>query len=272
MILLGGPTFCDSKDPEVQAKSHIEWGFRAAYCPPVDAADSAAVRAARDAFAKHGVAIAEVGAWCNMIGPDDASRLKNLDYVCRQLALAEEIGALCCVDYAGTRRPDCDHFADRANFSREVFDMIVQTVRGVIDRVKPRRTKFCLEMMQTCPPDTVDNYLELIRAIDRPAFAVHLDPVNMLYMPRDCYDSGRLLADCCERLGPWVASCHAKDIKISDGLAVHLDECIPGTGVLDYKAYVAGLKKIGRDVPLMLEHLRNAEEYRQARDYIKGFM
>jgi len=268
MILLGGPAFCDSKDFDVQAKAHLEWGFKAAYCPPVDAADAAAVRSARDAFARHGVVIAEVGAWCNMIGPEDDVRTKNVDYVCRQLALADAIGARCCVNYAGTRRPNDNHFFDPANFSPDVFDLIVQTARTVIDRVKPTQTKFTLEVMQTCPPDSVDNYLELIRAIDRPAFGVHLDPVNMLYSPRECLNSGKLLADSVERLGPWIASCHAKDIKVSDGLAVHLDECIPGTGLLDYKTFTASLKKLNRDVPLMLEHLRNADEYRQARDFV----
>ncbi|MCL2701227.1 MAG: sugar phosphate isomerase/epimerase [Phycisphaerae bacterium] len=272
MILLGGPTFCDSGDFDVLAKSHIDWGFRAAYCPPVKPGDSAAIRAARDAFAKHGVVIAEVGAWCNMIGPEDDTRAKNLEYVRGQLALADELGARCCVDYAGTRRPNSDWFFDRANFSREVFDMIVDTARSIIDHVKPTRTKFTLEVMQTSPPDSVDSYLELIRAIDRPAFGVHLDPVNMLYSPRECLHSGKLLADSVERLGPWIASCHAKDIKVSDGLSVHLDECIPGTGLLDYKTFTTALKKLGRDVPLMLEHLRDAEEYRQARDYVAGFV
>jgi len=268
MILLGGPAFCDSGDFDVQAKAHREWGYRAAYCPTVSLDDASAIRAARDAFERNGVVIAEVGAWCNMIGPEDETRTKNLDFVCRQLALADAIGARCCVDYAGTRRPNSDWFFDRANFTREVFDMIVETARSVIDRVKPTRTKFSLEVMQTSPPDSVDSYLDLIRAIDRPAFGVHLDPVNMLYSPRQCYESGKLLADSVERLGPWIASCHAKDIKVTDGLSVHLDECIPGTGLLDYRTFTTALKKLSHDVPLMFEHLSTAEEYRQARDHV----
>ena len=53
------------------------------------------------------------------------------------------------------------------------------TVRELIDAVKPKRAKFALEMMQYSLPDSVDGYLDLIRAVDRPAFAAHLDPVNL---------------------------------------------------------------------------------------------
>jgi sugar phosphate isomerase/epimerase len=156
------------------------------------------------------------------------------------------------------------------NFSAETFDVIVGTVREILDTVAPKRARFSLEMMQTCPPDSVDSYLDLIRAIDDDRFGVHLDPANIFYSPRQCYDSGATIRDCVERLGEWIVSCHAKDLTIRPGLAVHIDECIPGTGVLDYPAYVAALRTLGRDVPLMLEHLKSEAEYRQARDHVRG--
>ena len=46
---------------------------------------------------------------------------------------------------------------------------------GLIDAVRPKRAKFAFEMMQYSLPDSIDLYLDLIRAIDRPAFAAHLD-------------------------------------------------------------------------------------------------
>jgi sugar phosphate isomerase/epimerase len=146
----------------------------------------------------------------------------------------------------------------------------VQTVRDLLAVVKPARTKFTLEVMQTCPPDSVDSYLDLIRAIDRPAFGVHLDPANMFYSPRQCFDSAATIRDAVRRLGPWIASCHAKDLTIRHGLAVHIDECIPGTGFLDYRAYVSALNGLGREVPLMLEHLKTEADYRQAADFVRS--
>jgi sugar phosphate isomerase/epimerase len=272
MIRLGGPIFVKSDDPVELARAHREQGYTAAYCPPLKAGETQKIRAVREAYARHGVVIAEVGAWCNMVAPEEDKRCKNLAFVAERLALADEVGALCCVDYAGTVEPGKDWSALAANFSAEAFDLIVQTVRDLLAAVKPTRTKFTLEVMQTCPPDSVDSYLDLVRAIDRPAFGVHLDPANMFYSPRQCFDSGAAIRDAVERLGPWIASCHAKDLTIRQGLAVHIDECIPGTGVLDYRAYASALNALGRDVPLMLEHLKGEAEYRQAAEFVRGVM
>jgi hypothetical protein len=41
--------------------------------------------------------IAEVGAWVNLLDPDSAKRKANLQYVTERMALAEAVGARCCV-------------------------------------------------------------------------------------------------------------------------------------------------------------------------------
>ena len=53
-------------------------------------------------------------------------------------------------------------------------------------------------------PDSPDSYLQLLEAIDRPQFAVHLDPVNMISSPRRFYGSGDFLRECFAKLGPYV--------------------------------------------------------------------
>mgnify|MGYP000123366519 CR=1 FL=1 len=59
-----------------------------------------------------------------------------------------------------------------ASFTREM----ISPTRAIIDAVKPARAKFCYEMMGWAIPDSADRYLKLIKAVDRPAFGVHLDP------------------------------------------------------------------------------------------------
>jgi sugar phosphate isomerase/epimerase len=51
---------------------------------------------------------------------------------------------------------------------------------------------------------------------------------------------------------------------------VCLREVIPGRGQIDYKAYLSELSKLRVDAPLMLEHLKTAEEYEEGRHYIQG--
>jgi sugar phosphate isomerase/epimerase len=268
MIRLGAPVSVAGDDPRELAREHRKQGYRAAYCPKVELEDAGRIAAIRDAFAAEDVLLAEVGAWCNMVAAEPAKRQTNQEYVRRRLALADAVGARCCVDYLGSVAPGTDFGPHPANLTPETFDLAVQTVRSIIDAVKPRRAKFCLEMMQWVLPDSVDAYLDLIRAVDRPAFAVHLDPVNIVVSPRIYFDTGSLIRDCFRRLGKWVVSCHAKDIVLHGKLSLHMDEAPPGLGNLDYRAYLTELNRLGDPPPLMLEHLPGPEDYAKARDRV----
>ena len=73
-------------------------------------------------------------------------------------------------------------------------------------------------------------------------------------------------------MGKHIRSCHAKDILLSGSLTVHLDEVIPGQGILCYKTYIEELKKIDPDTPLLLEHLKTEDDYMVARDYVRKFL
>src|SRR5690242_11295071 len=105
-IRLGGPIFIKSDDPVALAREHRRLGYSAAYCPEMATlSDSKLLHEIARAFAAENVVIAEVGAWKNLLDPDPVKRRENLDYVTQRCALAEAIGALCCVDIAGSYNP-----------------------------------------------------------------------------------------------------------------------------------------------------------------------
>src|SRR5438445_7131405 len=100
---LGGPIFSESRDPEEIARAHAAEGYRAAYWPGwLTAQESDAVREFERVFARHDLVVAEVGAWGHLIHPDPEVARKNRERAAERLALAEAIGARCCVDYTGT--------------------------------------------------------------------------------------------------------------------------------------------------------------------------
>jgi sugar phosphate isomerase/epimerase len=269
-IRLGGPIFLKSDDPVALAKEHRRLGYSAAYCPTASANDGDRVRAIRDAFAAEDVVIAEVGAWRNMLDPDPQKRAANLAYVTERLALAEAVGARCCVDIAGSFNPTVWYGPDPKNLSEEFFDLTVENCRTIIDAVKPRQTTFSIEMMGWNLPDGPDEYLRLIRAVDRQAFAVHMDVCNGVNSPRRFYRNAEFIRECFAKLGKWVVSCHAKDLAWIPEMNVHFREVVPGTGQIDYAAYLRELSMLGVDAPLMLEHLQTAEEYDAGREYIRS--
>lgn len=266
---LGGPIFGDSSTPELWIAAVRSQGYRAAYCPLDAAADDARVRAYAQAAAAADIVIAEVGAWSNPVSPNEQTRREAIVLCQKQLDLAERIGARCCVNIAGSRGAQWDG-PHPDNLTPDTFDLIVETVREIIDAVQPVRTFYTLETMPWAYPDDADSYLDLIAAIDRPAFAVHLDPVNLISSPQRYFGSGALLRDCFAKLGPWIKSCHAKDILLSSRLTVHLDEVRPGLGGLDYVAFLHELRRLDPNMPLLLEHLPDAAEYELAADFVRS--
>jgi len=267
-IRLGGPIFLKNDDPRALAREHRRLGYSAAYCPEAKLGDTGRLREIEKAFAAENVVIAEVGAWVNMLDPDAEKRAKNLHFVVERLALAEAVGARCCPDIAGSYNPTVWYGPHPKNLSQEFFDATVENCRRVIDEVKPKRTKFTIEMMGWSLPDGPDSYLRLLRAVDRSGFAVHMDVCNGINSPEKFYRSGAFIAECFRKLGPWIASCHAKDLQWIPEMNVHFVEVIPGRGEVDYRAYLSELAKLPVDAPLMLEHLKTAEEYDEGKRHI----
>ena len=264
---LGGPVLSPFSDPDEWIGLLKESGYSAAYCP-VDFEAEADIKAAyRDAAGQADIVMAEVGAWSNPISPDRGERHLALEKCRRQLELAEEMGARCCVNIAGSRSRKWDG-AHPENLSRGTFDAIVESVRSIIDSVNPSETYYTLETMPWIYPDSADSYLELIDAVDRERFAVHLDPVNLINSPARSFLNADLIRDCFRKLGPWIRSCHGKDSLLLEDFMVHIIEVRPGLGNLDYVAYLEELSQLDPDTPLMLEHLSTQEEYAKARAHI----
>lgn len=261
-IRLGGPVSGDFKDPQEWIQAVRSKGYSAVYCPVPVETDEVTVKAFEKAARDANIIISEVGAWSNPISNDEKERKEAIKKCKDSLALADLIGAGCCVNISGSRGEKWDG-PHPENLSRETFDMIVQTTREIIDEVKPVRTFFTLETMPWALPDSPDSYLELIKAINRKQMAVHLDPVNMINSPRRYYYNGAFIKECFNKLGPYIKNCHAKDILLNTNLTVHLDEVLLGTGGLDYIVFLTELRKL-KDVPLMLEHLKTNAEYDQA--------
>ncbi len=267
-VRLGGNIRYTSPDPEEMALAHVKLGYRAAYCPSVSLNDTARIKAISEAFRKHDVVIAEVGRWVNLLDANPEVRRKNRQQVTDGLALAEAIGALCCVDIVGSYSPTSWMGPHPDNLSQRFFDEAVLNARAIIDAVKPKRARFCYEMMGWSIPDSPDSALRLLKAVDREAFAVHLDPCNLINSPERFYRNTDLLNECFDKLGPWIVSCHAKDLTWDVEMNVHFREVCPGKGALDFKTYLRRLAQLPQNPPLMIEHLSTPEEYDQARRHI----
>jgi sugar phosphate isomerase/epimerase len=267
-IRLGGPVPGNFNDPSEWIKAVKALKYSAAYCPLQPGASGELIKAFRTEAKKSNILIAEVGAWCNTLDPNESARKISVKKNVDALQLADEIGAICCVNISGARGEIWDG-PYPGNYSGETFDLIVETVRYIIDQVKPVSAFYSLEPMPYMLPDSPDSCLDLIKAVSRKQFGVHLDPVNMISSPQRYYNNAAFLKECFVKLAPYIKSIHAKDILILPELTVHLEERRPGSGTLDYTVFLQETSKL-KDIPFMLEHLKNQDDYKLAADYVRA--
>jgi sugar phosphate isomerase/epimerase len=264
-LRLGGQVFLKTDDPEEIAREYRRLGFSAAYCPNMKPTDTDRIAGVRNAFASQDVVIAELGIWrYNMLARNLEERKAAIGAIADALAVADGVAARCCLTITGTYSAQ-QHGPDPRNYSREAFDATVENCRKVIDAVKPRNTKFAIEMLSWGLPDGPDPYLRLLKAVDRPAFGVHVDLCNIINTNQRFFANADLIEETFRKLGGWVCSCHMKDLV---GRNVHYIETVPGRGEIDYRAYVRTIAKYSPNAPMMIEHLSSPDEYEEGKQYI----
>ena len=263
MIRLGANLGLNPKDPEEWIAQARDLNCQAISSPIDDTASAEERRAYREAAKEHDILIAEVGVWNNPISPNLTERKAAVEKAVRQLELAEERGASCCVHIMGAAGAVWDGcYAE--NLTEDTYALSVDTVRQIIDAVNPKHTFYTIEPMPWMYPDSPDNYLKLIRDIDRPAFAVHMDYTNMINGLDKYFNSDDFIRECFQKLGPYIKSIHAKDIIAETQLPCSIREVLPGTGSINYRKVLKLADSLGREMPVLVEHLDTYEEYKTA--------
>jgi sugar phosphate isomerase/epimerase len=266
---LGGWILDGWQGPEAWIAALQQRGYTAAVWPLGPEADESTVQAVAQAAQDADIVIAEVGAWHNNpLSRDETVRRRALAAIQERLALADRIGASCCVNVAGSLGDQWDG-PDPADLADDTFDLVVESVRAIIDAVKPTRTFYTLETMPWMIPDSTESYARLIAAVDRPAFGVHFDPVNLMASPRILAHNGALIREFCRRFGALIQGVHAKDVVLAPRLTVHIDEVPPGQGVLDYRVLLAELERISPEMPVLMEHFQEERAYTEGAAYIR---
>jgi len=258
---LGAPVF-NFNTPEEWAQEHIRKGLGAAYWPlPVEAPEST-----RDAYLRaaqnHGLAIAEVGVWNNLLDADPAKREANIQISIQKLRLADAVGARCCVNISGSLAAQWDG-PHPGNLTPETFETVVNITRRILDEAAPAKTFYTLECMPWMYPHDLDSMQRLLDAVAHPRFAVHLDMANLMNMPEKVWRNAEHTRAWFNALGPRIRSIHAKDVILRTHMTTHIDEVLPGRGQFDF-AELLRCAHAQDDVTVMCEHLSTEAEYGEA--------
>ena len=271
-MLLGGTIIGQYRNMDEWETLLVRSRFRAITAPFDCNTDKRTIEAFLETAGRHDVTIAESGVWRNVMDSDPEAARQAIEYAKRQLAIADEYNIRCCVNIAGTSGCYGWDAADISNYKPETYEKSIRIIQEIIDDVKPTRAYYCIEPMPWMVPDGPDEYLDLIRDVQRPMFAAHMDFVNMINSPRRFLKSEAFISECFSKLAPYIRSTHIKDSRMDMmKLTTTLEECPPGEGMLDFGGILRIIhEQLPKDAPVLLEHMQTEEEYRRAYDFLSA--
>ncbi len=266
---IGGAVEKPYQNPEEWYQWVKKLGYRAVLAPIDYRASKEEKREYQNCAREHDLLIGEVGVWKNIIAIDDTERKEALEYCKNQLALADELSANCCVNVTGSRGEIWESFY-KENYSKDTYALVVDSIRDVIDAVKPTQTFYSVEPMPWMIPDSPNEYLQLIHDVDRSSFGVHLDFVNLINTPRKYVFCDEFIEECFSKLGTHIKSIHGKDVLMERAYTTLIHETMPGKGRVNYQKVARLCESLGPDTPLFVEHLPDFESYREAAAFVRA--
>ena len=202
-----------------------------------------------------GVDVSSIGAYRNLVAPDETERRGNLAYVRRCLELAPHIGARAVATHAGTLHPSEEWSDVPANASEAAWTALLEAVEHLLPVAESAGAVLALEGSVKSVLRTIARTIELLDRFPSPHLQLVSDPYN--YVSRALVPAQeRVAREFLDLFEHAFVVAHVKDVG-PDGAEVSTP--MVGTGVFRQRPYLEFLRTRRPDLPLILEHLEEDE-------------
>ena len=149
----------------------------------------------------------------------------------------------------------CDRATPRM-WTQETWSRCIVAVGELASEAESAGTDVAVHPHYMSPLFSIERVEDLLASVPSARLKVLIDIVN-LTSPEMVYRTTELVNNVFDRLGDRIVGLHANDVTMSGGgnTIVHVDEAVPGTGLMDLATVLRRLDALGRDVTLQVEHL-----------------
>ena len=233
----------------------------------------------RDTFRDHDLPICCVSGYTNIIHPDLAHRKANVDRLKEIIRNARALGSPYVISETGTYNTESEWMSDPKNKSEEGFETCRKVIAELAQEAYDHGAMFLLETYVNNVVGSVEETVKMFAQVDHPGLGLLMDPTN--YFETHNIDSmDKVLNQVFDTLTDKVKIAHAKDVARAgadkgekhadigddDALASHtfrgVGEIVlkaPGTGSLNYDLYLKRLSEKHPNIPVIIEHLDEAD-------------
>lgn len=207
--------------------------------------------AVRQQLADHGITIAALGAYRNLIATNPEKWQRNTAYLKACLELANDLGTAVVATETGTLHPTGDWSDTPENETQAAWDALYHVLDELLPVAEKAQSVLALEGFVNNVLKRVDQVAHLLQRYDSPHLKVMCDPYNYIakaLLPQADQITGEFLGHFQDEF----VIAHLKDVS-PDGAEIDTPEF--GTGVFAQEKYIQFLKTQRPDLPLIFEHL-----------------
>lgn len=239
----------------------------------------------RDTFRDHDLPICAISAYTNIVHPDLDERKRRVDYLKEILRNARKFGTPYVISESGTFNTESDWVHHEKNKTEEGYQTCLEVMEDLAQTAYDHGSVFLLETYVNNVIGSLEETQRVFKDLNHPGIELLMDPTNY-FETHNIDNQQQVLGDVFGSLGDRVKVAHAKDVKRSgsdksekhadigdaDALESHtfrgvgeIELPAAGLGELDYDFYVQQLSKLSPNVPLIIEHLDEADVPRAKR-------
>ena len=245
----------------------------------------------RDTFRDHNLPICCISGYTNIIHPDKAERERRVGHLKEIIRHAQYLGSPYVISETGTFNTESDWVHHPKNKTEEGFEECRRVIADLAQYAYDHGATFLLETYVNNVVGSVEETVRMFAQVDHPGLGLLMDPTNY-FETHNIDRMDQILHQVFDTLQDRIKIAHAKDVKRSgddkaekhadigddDALESHtfrgvgeIELPAPGLGSLNYDLYLALLARKHPNIPVIIEHLEEADVPR-AKKFLDGRM
>ncbi len=216
---------------------------------------------------KHQLRTVGLFGYFNVVDPDVDRRRRGEARMQMFFENWKRFGSPIVCTETGTFNADSQWMEAPENYTEEGYQQCKAAFAKLVRAAEKTGAIVAIEPYWRNVIDSAERAERLLNEIASPSFKLIMDPCNY-FRNEDCERVRPMLDDIFKRVGKHTILAHAKDVKPAEKGS---ETPAPGKGVLDYPYYLKLLAGLGKDLPLLIEHL-TLDDVPRARDFVREQM
>jgi sugar phosphate isomerase/epimerase len=196
--------------------------------------------------------------------PDQAQRERVSGKIRRGAEIAAQLEAQAFLLRPGSLNPDGPWTPHRDNHRPEHVETLVDTLRPLAAKAEQEGVLLAMETHAVSIMDPPEKCRAIVEAVGSEHLRLIMDAVNHFQCLQQVYHSSDWVNHIYDEMGPISPLAHIKDLKVSNGLVLHIDQEVPGEGELDLALVLKRFDALFPDGYGLIEHLRRDQIPRAA--------